>query len=111
MKKRPTKAQTIASKLSAAETEALKQQQLLRRLRNQQRAITSLARELTRAVKRADLARLLVARELCVDTGWGVFEIREVKQRAENAERAAENANQLLLRIEELQNEREAAHV
>jgi hypothetical protein len=73
--KNTTKGQSI--RMGSVEAKNRRDAQELRRLRYQQRRIVDLSRALSRATRAADKARLDAARELCTDTGWGVFGIVE----------------------------------
>jgi len=61
----------------AADVERKREVQILTRSRNLQRRAVKLSRDVTRAVRQADAARLTAARELCADTGYAVFGVAE----------------------------------
>jgi hypothetical protein len=88
MRKKPAKHKSHGERRTAAEVEATREAATLRRLRNQQRRITDLSRALRRAVLLADVARLRTARELCADTGWGVFDVDHIAARERQLEDA-----------------------
>lgn len=85
MPKKTVKHKTVRENLTKVEIEARREAAALRRLKAQQRRIVTLSRDLRRAVRAADGARLDAARELCADTGYAVFGIAEV----EDAQRKA----------------------
>lgn len=109
MPKKPTKRRTMGEKVTAVEVEVRREQQTLRRLRDQQKRIVSLSRELRRAVRTADGARLEAARELCADTGFAVFGIVEIEIRERQLEEARARVDELTLRVQELTAARELA--
>lgn len=78
MSKKKKPARPLGQSLTTAEVNAQREVATLARLKRQQQRITDLARQLTRAVRRADVARLAAARELCADTGWDVFDAGQV---------------------------------
>lgn len=73
MLKKPAKRARTKPHRSAAEILAATEAARLRRLRNAQRSITRLGRQLTQAVLRANIARIETARGMVEGTGWGVF--------------------------------------
>jgi small ligand-binding sensory domain FIST len=77
MSKKKVRRKLVGADVDNIELNNRREQQQLRRLRDQQRRITDLSRALRRATRQADVARLDAARELCAETGYGVFGLEE----------------------------------
>jgi hypothetical protein len=73
MKRKPARGRTHRERITGAELEARREGQELRRLRDQQRRVVALSRELLRAVKRADQARKALVIETCEGTDYVVL--------------------------------------
>jgi hypothetical protein len=78
MSKKSAKRPNLKQKLTSVEVEARHEEQTLRRLKSMHRRIVALSRDVKRAVRAADVARLDAAQELCAETGFAVFLIDEV---------------------------------
>src|SRR5947207_860532 len=92
MLKKTVKKKGTGAELARVERERAAELATLRRLKGQQVRIVEVSRAVTRAVRRADLARIDVARELVQGTEWGIYDrdgIRTVHADAEGAEGAA----------------------
>src|SRR5215831_6329735 len=111
MPKTKTKTKTPARKPFAADVERQREAAILRRSRALQKRVVDLSRAVTRAVRQADGARLTAARELCADTGFGVFGVDEVKQAQLAVEIMRDTINKLEARITELEHAAVAAGV
>lgn len=103
MSKKPAKHKPTREKVVSVEAEARHEQQQLRRLRNLHRSIRDLSRSLVRAVRTADGARLNAARELCEQTGWGVFDVAEFDHTVRAVETLRVTTKQQAERIAELE--------
>jgi hypothetical protein len=74
MKRKPARGRTHRERITGAELEARREGQQLRRLRDQQRRVVALSRELLAAVKRADLARKALVVDVCDGTTYTVLD-------------------------------------
>jgi hypothetical protein len=74
MKRKPARGRTHRERITGAELEARREGQQLRRLRDQQRRVVALSRELLAAVKRADLARKALVVDVCDGTNYTVMD-------------------------------------
>jgi hypothetical protein len=105
MKKKPTRKTKTDVKVSMTEMAKQRELQTLHRINRLHQRIVAVSRDVRRSVRRADVARLDAARELCADTGFGVFGISEVDtmQRQVEALRAANST--LMGEVAELRSE------
>ena len=86
MAKKTVKKKGTGAELARVERERAAELATLRRLKGQQLRIVAVSRAVTRAVRRADLARIDVARELVQGTEWGIYgrsEILDLKRDGE----------------------------
>jgi hypothetical protein len=77
MSKKPAKRTTTAKMTDRVEAENRRELATLRRVRNQQRQLVALSRQITALVRRASVVRVVVARELLEGSEYGVFGIAQ----------------------------------
>jgi ATP:corrinoid adenosyltransferase len=109
MPKKSVKRPNLKQQMTSAEVEARHEEQTLRRLKSMHRRIVALSRDVKRAVRAADAARLDAARELCADTGFAVFLIDEVAATQRTVYERDDTIDALRKRIAELEPEPAAA--